>query len=67
MQQGFDYCYDKRLYDRLLGGNAEQVRQHLLADTAIRTPWSGSWRITTNPGPRRRSAPGVRRRPRWRR
>ena len=32
MQQGFDYCYDKRLYDRILGGNAEQVRQHLLAD-----------------------------------
>ena len=32
MQQGFHYCYDKRLYDRILGGNAEQVRQHLLAD-----------------------------------
>ena len=32
MQQGFDYCYDKRLYDRLSGGSAEQVRQHLLAD-----------------------------------
>ncbi len=32
MQQGFDYCYDKRLYDRILGGSAEQVRQHLLAD-----------------------------------
>jgi hypothetical protein len=32
MQQGFDYCYDKRLYDRILGGSAEQVRQHLLGD-----------------------------------
>ena len=32
MQQGFDYCYDKRLYDRILGGTPEQVRQHLLAD-----------------------------------
>jgi hypothetical protein len=32
MQQGFDYCYDKRLYDRLSGSSAEQVRQHLLAD-----------------------------------
>jgi len=32
MRQGFDYCYDKRLYDRILGGNPEQVRQHLLAD-----------------------------------
>ncbi len=28
-QLGFDYTYDKRLYDRLLGGNAESVRGHL--------------------------------------
>jgi len=33
-QQGFDYCYDKRLYDRLEHGNAEGVRLHLLADAA---------------------------------
>ena len=25
-QQGFDYCYDKKLYDRLEHGNAENVR-----------------------------------------
>jgi hypothetical protein len=31
-QQGFDYCYDKRLYDRMEHGTAESVRQHLLAD-----------------------------------
>ncbi|HYA02282.1 MAG TPA: alpha-amylase family glycosyl hydrolase [Syntrophobacteria bacterium] len=31
-QQGFDYCYDKRLYDRLAHGSAESVRLHLLAD-----------------------------------
>jgi glycosidase len=31
-QQGFDGCYDKRLYDRLEHGDAEPVRQHLLAD-----------------------------------
>ena len=31
-QQGFDYCYDKRLYDRLAHDPAETVRQHLLAD-----------------------------------
>lgn len=31
-QQGFDYCYDKRLYDRLEHDQAEQVRQHLRAD-----------------------------------
>jgi glycosidase len=32
MQQGFDYCYDKRLYDRLEHGDAKSVRLHLLAD-----------------------------------
>ena len=31
-QQGFDYCYDKKLYDRMEHGPAENVRQHLLAD-----------------------------------
>lgn len=31
-QQGFDYTYDKRLYDRLLRENAESVRGHLQAD-----------------------------------
>lgn len=31
-QQGFDACYDKRLYDRLVHENPETVRLHLLAD-----------------------------------
>jgi glycosidase len=30
-QLGFDYCYDKRLYDRLEQDNAESVRLHLCA------------------------------------
>jgi glycosidase len=30
-QQGFDYTYDKRLYDRLHEGNARAVREHLYA------------------------------------
>lgn len=34
-QQGFDFCYDKRLYDRLEYGNAESVRLHLSADLAF--------------------------------
>jgi hypothetical protein len=33
-QQGFDHCYDKKLYDRMEHGDAESVRQHLLADPA---------------------------------
>src|SRR4051794_9185765 len=28
-QQGFDFCYDKRLYDRLVSGDASSVRLHL--------------------------------------
>src|SRR6478736_6911731 len=33
-QQGFDLCYDKKLYDRLQHGNAESIRLHLCADLA---------------------------------
>ena len=31
-QQGFDLCYDKRLYDRLVHESPDQVRGHLQAD-----------------------------------
>lgn len=31
---GFDYCYDKRLYDRMLHENIHTVRDHLLASLA---------------------------------
>lgn len=30
-QQGFDYCYDKRLYDRLRESHAASIRAHLAA------------------------------------
>jgi hypothetical protein len=33
-QRGFDYCYDKKLYDRMEHADAESVRLHLLADPA---------------------------------
>ena len=33
-QRGFDFCYDKRLYDRMLHGPAAGVRQHLGAELA---------------------------------
>lgn len=33
-QQGFDYCYDKKLYDRMEHGPAEEIRLHLLADAS---------------------------------
>jgi hypothetical protein len=31
-QEGFDYAYDKRLYDRLREGNGRPVREHLCAE-----------------------------------
>lgn len=34
-QQGFDWTYDKRLYDRLHGGHAHPVREHLRAEMAF--------------------------------
>jgi glycosidase len=33
-QKGFDFCYDKKLYDRLEHCNAESVRLHLCAELA---------------------------------
>ena len=35
MQQGFDACYDKRLYDRLAHEDAASVRGHLQADAGV--------------------------------
>jgi hypothetical protein len=32
VEEGIDGCYDKRLYDRLVEGDAEGVRAHLVAD-----------------------------------
>ncbi len=32
LKQGFDYCYDKILYDLLVSGNAGNIRRHLKAD-----------------------------------
>jgi glycosidase len=36
-QQGFDYTYDKRLYDRLRQGSARLVREHLHAELDYQT------------------------------
>jgi hypothetical protein len=33
-QKGFDFCYDKKLYDRLEHSNAESIHLHLCADLA---------------------------------
>ena len=36
-QQGFDLCYDKRLYDRIVGEDAPAVRDHLRADLSYQS------------------------------
>jgi len=36
-QQGFDHCYDKKLYDRLEHGDGANVRMHLLADPSYQS------------------------------
>jgi hypothetical protein len=36
-QQGFDFCYDKRLYDRIIEADASAVREHLRADLAYQS------------------------------
>ena len=36
-QQGFDYTYDKRLYDRLRNGDPRPVRDHFHADLGYQT------------------------------
>jgi hypothetical protein len=36
-QQGFNFCYDKRLYDRILGEDAAAVRDHLRADLSYQS------------------------------
>lgn len=35
LQQGFDFTYDKRLYDRLQDGYVEQIREHLQASVSF--------------------------------
>ena len=37
-QQGFDFCYDKRLYDRIVEEDASAVRDHLRADLGLPVP-----------------------------
>ena len=45
-QQGFDFCYDKRLYDRLAHEDADAVRGHLQADLGL--PAAGCVRFIEN-------------------
>jgi hypothetical protein len=56
-QQGFDFCYDKKLYDRLAHSNAGNTRLHLCADLAYQVSSSVLSRTTTSHGPRRPSHP----------
>jgi glycosidase len=52
LQQGFDYAYDKRLYDRLREGHARPVREHFHAGLGL------SEQARPLPGKPRRAAVG---------
>jgi hypothetical protein len=56
-QQGFDFTYDKTLYDRLHAGDAEGVRAHLAADPAFRD--RGARFLENHDEPRAAAAFGV--------
>ena len=47
---GFNYCYDKRLYDRILHGPAEQCVFICWPTIDISTASYGSWRTMTSRG-----------------
>lgn len=56
-QQGFDFCYDKKLYDRMEHGAAEDVRLHLLADLPYQERMVRF--IETHDGPRAAAAVAI--------
>ena len=56
-QQGFDYCYDKKLYDRLEHGPARTSGSISAPTSPTRSGSSASSRTTTSHGPRQPSPP----------
>ena len=52
-QQGFDFCYDKRLYDRLVAGERDRFDPICPRTGSISSGWSGSSRTTTSRAPPR--------------
>ena len=54
-QQGFDYTYDKRLYDRLSTATHVRSASTSLRASTSRTVWPASSKTTTSPGPPPRS------------
>jgi len=64
-QQGFDLCYDKRLYDRPVHDSPELVRDHLWPPPTTRSTLSGSSRTTTSLVRRSRSDSRTGAPPRW--
>ena len=51
-QQGFDYCYDKRLYDRLQSTTSDRSANTFTPVSTTRTSLPDSSRTTTSPAPR---------------
>ena len=55
-QQGFDYTYDKRLYDRLREGTSGPSASTSAPPWITRTRWPASWKTTTSRARLQRSA-----------
>jgi hypothetical protein len=60
LQQGFDYAYDKRLYDRLRDGHARPVREHLCAELDYQTKLARFLENHDEPRAAATFAPGMR-------
>src|SRR5438094_3106386 len=58
-RQGFDYAYDKRLYDRLREGHARPVREHLYAGLDYQTKMARFLENHDEPRAAATFAPGV--------
>jgi hypothetical protein len=59
-QQGFDYTYDKRLYDRLREGRARPVREHLRAELTYQNKMARFMENHDEPRAAATFAPGMR-------
>jgi hypothetical protein len=59
LEQGFDYAYDKRLYDRLREGHARPVREHLYAGLDYQTKLARFMENHDEPRAAATFAPGV--------
>ena len=62
-RQGFDFTYDKKLYDRIVDGDTTGVYEHLRADPGFQQHLVRFVRTTMKQGPRQNWGPAAADRP----